>query len=1123
MSLTDANYSNFTDIINYLNDSLGGTDLETARGYSINSNVLDEWKSFPQGLEKTKQSNDRIDLIIILYRQKSPMSLKNGGYVLGSGYSIDLKQKVGIDGRSEFVDHGANAYGLMRHEFAHTLIGGNNWHTQGGRGPRKVLPIPGGYGILSSFGRISESWNAYDRYRLGWKPDTNQYFISARRADNNNEVNSAFEYGQAFQGNVDTFILRDFVTYGDAIQIQLPHLKADNSSVQHQYLWIENRQSLEGNIDMGPKGKPGIYAYLQIGKDDTSNFGEENNYIYFLNAFGNYDMDYDLPGDRLLIDTDKANPLTGVHMAMEPVWDLDGNGQIYGNEWLGDPSLSINGQPVASDSFNYLSIPKLGSVFDKFSVRSTIDISSNPPAIPILTWQTRESASPLDSTGFDNRTIHLNGLSIEILEEIPNTNGHGNDIKVRIRWDDWLVDNDVRWCGPIHLHDTLLLHENKIISLERGRTPTRPTSPEVYEGDTLFTSATEMTLRNGSRTVLYEGSTLYIRDDSRLVVEPDARIVAEDSACIVVEDQGVLELRHNNNLTLNGTGATVIIKSGGTLRTADSVDFTFSGSGYLQFHAGAIADLGNNSRLLLAGSGTSDTLLWLHPNAVLDIDSHAIDIRQGTIVQQSGAQLVHQQAPSYLLNVDFRGNNGLGYKAVAAPQVELYHTRFYNHSDGVTITDIDSAKGNFITISNGTFSNISNNAITLERIQRRVQVSNTTISNSDGLYGIKADSVAQLALHHSTIGTMTTGIHHTGGGDVLLYNTIIDSNYTGIYAPGGHVFLRDNSYIRDNTFGIDMPNGTSDSSLLVIGDIGCGHVIGHSHTAIKGTNIVLHIDALQHAAVPCQDTSDVAPNRFDGNTKLFDICYQAFSVDTVYAMGNYWDNGQAPAASKVDITNFIYGPGCKEEVVLRSGLHATTLPTGCLGNSGELGNCDSITPPFNSVFFSDRLALNDTVYIATYMGKGYYAFLDSNLALAELELTAITGEPIDSDTTYTGGSKHMIRLARMLVPTVDRHAAYDVAPASESGKKGLNENQDITQANIRVFPNPVQQTLYVQGIPKSSWLILTDVQGRIAKRQFLPAGDATVNMQSLTSGFYVFTLQDEAGIIYHRDKVMVGR
>ncbi|MHB8905748.1 MAG: T9SS type A sorting domain-containing protein [Melioribacteraceae bacterium] len=125
------------------------------------------------------------------------------------------------------------------HEFAHYLIGGNEYHNGFGF-----------WGMVSAWGVRSYVANAFERYRLGWVADSTSYTIS-------NTTNT-------FTNRT----LSDFVTGGNAYRFVI------NTS-QQEYFFIENHQKTsywENNAPFwGSQGgtvENGIYVIRKAGTPD---------------------------------------------------------------------------------------------------------------------------------------------------------------------------------------------------------------------------------------------------------------------------------------------------------------------------------------------------------------------------------------------------------------------------------------------------------------------------------------------------------------------------------------------------------------------------------------------------------------------------------------------------------------------------------------------------------------------------------------------------------------------------------------------------------------------------------------------------------------------------------------
>ncbi len=151
---------------------------------------------------------------------------------------------------------------VIYHEFGHCLFGDNNMHSCGGNGwggnsGRAFLPLMGGYGLMGMANTGMVSANGFDRWWLHWKSpvyNTSNSYIAA-----NNQPSDVT------QGDgTKNFILRDFVTTGDAIRIKLPFV---DEGAKNQYIWLENHKiGFNNKLDFltnssdpcRPQGRPGI-------------------------------------------------------------------------------------------------------------------------------------------------------------------------------------------------------------------------------------------------------------------------------------------------------------------------------------------------------------------------------------------------------------------------------------------------------------------------------------------------------------------------------------------------------------------------------------------------------------------------------------------------------------------------------------------------------------------------------------------------------------------------------------------------------------------------------------------------------------------------------------------------
>ncbi|MBL0340613.1 MAG: hypothetical protein IPP71_06665 [Bacteroidetes bacterium] len=478
----------------------------------------------------------------------------------------------------------------------------------------------------------------------------------------NSDIDSDLSFNDflLYPNGIDV-VLRDFVTYGDAIRLKMPYIDClALGDTKNQYLWLENHQNInyfdhslwEGNTCKEP-WVPGMNCYMQIGKDikdDTTPFllnagqgssQEEPNslasWLLPITAEGNFDFHYESP----VLDVNNSaciwnhwstpinnyspntlpNPFTGFS-ELYNYHNTDNDGFLNKFSDFSQPGYSefdVNG------ILKY-NVHSRGDTKDGFSfaTKPKFYIASNPAPVPIYTHKSGPNLNfNFDATqpskSFENRNIWLNGISFEILSEnyLPATYGQGA-VKARLKFDDYLVDQNVRWCGEIqlspHIFNTalpsLIVDEFKEVLLDRGKSGTHLFSQGVdANGTHLFTIPTHFTARensiielkpnsiftiaNGSVLELKSNSKIIIGESARLVVKSGSKLIMNESSfaivndgIIVVEEGGELEYR---GATIELVDINSILEITGRLSLKDISGgpsiFTFTGDGFIRFNS----------------------------------------------------------------------------------------------------------------------------------------------------------------------------------------------------------------------------------------------------------------------------------------------------------------------------------------------------------------------------------------------------------------------------------------------------------------------------------------------------------------------------------------------------------
>ena len=498
---------------------------------------------------------------------RSKKLLINGNYYPFSG--IGTAQCVGTH------DVSLNPTGIVQHEISHSFFGPNSFHTSGGNHRRSgeympFLPMQCGYGLMGGSGSTLVSCNGYERWRMHWQHESNRnandWWIVARDIDGNpKNADISKEDGQ------QTFILRDFVTYGDAVRIKLPYKDSESSS--NQYIWIENHQSGRNNkldflqfaneSDCRPQQVAGVYAYYQIGRDILSG---ANNDVYYANERDNLRM---IPAEGYwnysyhVADTvynikcinwathdcyysrDAENPFCGTH-------DMEGHFSVSDDE---DILSSAMEKPMWRKCIGRIqidSLVSLGDTRDMFCTHTNLNMGTNPSTCNTKTFYNSMTTGRCQYSSHLSRntqTTYLTGLGIEIT---PFDNGN---YRIDVCWDDYTVANDAIWTGSILLKEKAILAPKKEIRLTQNLTVAQPMRDDVTG---LFAKPTMLVCEAGSEFVQEAGSIVHVEEKSTLVIEAGAAYRMDSKAKLKIDRTSHLVVRGR---LIVGNGAKLVLKS----------------------------------------------------------------------------------------------------------------------------------------------------------------------------------------------------------------------------------------------------------------------------------------------------------------------------------------------------------------------------------------------------------------------------------------------------------------------------------------------------------------------------------------------------------------------------------
>ncbi|HBX50147.1 MAG TPA: hypothetical protein DEH02_03655, partial [Bacteroidales bacterium] len=492
----------------------------------------------------------------------------------------------------------ASLVGLFIHEVAHNIYGSPHYSGANTVSGAYFFPENGWSMMNLGFGAFSSALG-WERWYLDW--------IDIK--SNNQTIFSNIFTSTDLTANGE-YILSDFITTGDVVRIKIP-----NGTGRNQYLWLENHQGVSifdsrfainnGDDEPFSPSPRGLVAYIDAINDDKSNtyiFDAGAGGIKYLDSQGKYDYSWDsiysspnhLWGNRIYnYHIDNNNPISG----QMPCNAIMSN---YNYDTVITKVFYTNSTPVDDEA--YWLIKRDGTYTDdmlqsniNFPVGSRLGISSSPMLVNYPNYS---------STTFQG-TYFINGISVEVLEQYSD-----GRIKIKVRFNDIDVTQNLRWCGKIELNDItentnpdIIITTNKTLTIDKSGTPNRHTlyndqfiNPTIFSclnnsyfkmNNTSFVNVdngSTLSLKSGSKYEVNSGAILRIRSGSTLVIEQGSQLLINDGGQVIIEGTGKLDYQ-GGTITLNGSNAKLEIA--GNLTIAANKTFTFSGSGYVKFSSTA--------------------------------------------------------------------------------------------------------------------------------------------------------------------------------------------------------------------------------------------------------------------------------------------------------------------------------------------------------------------------------------------------------------------------------------------------------------------------------------------------------------------------------------------------------
>jgi hypothetical protein len=548
--------------------------------------------------------NGNIDMVQFLLRNgRNDTAANFGGVNSGSGnisparsfvikingQNLNQTSVFSYQGIGAGLTYTLNPTGIVTHEIAHAFFGGNTFHTSGGNHyswgqTNSFFGLEGGYGLMGASGSGLVSCNGFERWRMNWthqdpaiNPTGNP--IQARHISNSTGVPSDIKK----EDGPKSFILRDFVTFGDVVRIKLPY---QDNGASNQYIWLENHQigrndkldylhySLRstGEIwhECRPLGTPGIYSYIQVGKDILEGSSSEvyptneTDNLRIISAEGNWDFSkkpnenpmcvrWGLSGtERMLF----PNPLSGYQDQQEHFYPSDENqvtlkgGKNGNNDWV-----YVKYGP--DDQLISRAIPKAGDQFDAFTGTKVMGIGTNPSPANFITHYVNQEGGAFSKRDNhrDNNHVYLSGLRI-VMKENPD-----HTFRVDVSWNNYDVSENVRWAGNIVLKEKVILKPGKTITFDQSGTPNQITRDPISG---LFAKPTVFTCEEGSEFRMEDNTTVNLINKSTLHLKTGSSLEIGNGASLVINSGDILKIDACAKLIIKGNGR-LIVNNGGIL------------------------------------------------------------------------------------------------------------------------------------------------------------------------------------------------------------------------------------------------------------------------------------------------------------------------------------------------------------------------------------------------------------------------------------------------------------------------------------------------------------------------------------------------------------------------------
>lgn len=549
----------------------------------------ENYPNYRRSTAKTR-ADGKPDCIIFVYRNHNGMPQQifkkgrigwGGGVATSylSGYKSPWESvnfdNMGFTLSDESGKSGDSFMAMFLHEIAHKLYNSPHYNGANGTIGNYFFYPDVSYGMMNSTNFTNVTANGWERWILGW------INLDKQNLDKNTSIDSIDHLEHSF-------ILRDFVTTGDAIRLPIPFYP-------ETYLWIENHQNIsvmERNLfggkvlsktgDPVPKLSKGVYAYIERispHRNFLPSYGNryQSNSIRFMHADGNWDYTYTgvsrswktyFNNPIVTLNKTRRNPFSGTNPFMrfiddypkgwniknEPDGKIKYKSSVHGGYLESVPfilqSRKENTVAVYGFSGGYSeaskSILKNHSPF--FQDNEELSMSSGHPIFGLVNYNRKNA---------ELEHIKLNGMHVDFKHIDENA------YLVTVRYNDFNIKKDIRLAGRLQIKPnyldsldySMVVHSDVEVTIDKSGIAN--THKPIDNG---FIRPTEVILERGAKLLLKSESTIQIKDNSKLILEKGSYLKMDSDTRIIVGKNAQLIIKEGANIK-KGRKAKIIYKN----------------------------------------------------------------------------------------------------------------------------------------------------------------------------------------------------------------------------------------------------------------------------------------------------------------------------------------------------------------------------------------------------------------------------------------------------------------------------------------------------------------------------------------------------------------------------------